>query len=93
MKKISVVGSLNMDLVTQVVRTPKVGETIMGNGFIEIPGGKGANQAVAVGRLGGNVNMIGMVGNDAFGEDLMSNLKKIRLTVNLLVAVTKMQLD
>ncbi len=62
MKNILVIGSLNMDLVTQVRKTPKVGETVLGNGFREIPGGKGANQAVAIGKLGGPVSMIGRVG-------------------------------
>lgn len=74
MKKILVLGSLNMDLVTNVKVTPKVGETILGRGFSEIPGGKGANQAVAIGRLGGNVSMLGRVGNDNFGADLIQAL-------------------
>jgi len=75
MKKILVLGSLNMDLVTNVKVTPKVGETIIGNGFSEIPGGKGANQAVAIGRLGGDVAMFGRVGDDNFGSDLIEALK------------------
>lgn len=75
MDKIVVIGSLNMDLVTQVGKTPKVGETVLGSGFSEIPGGKGANQAVAIGRLGGQVSMIGRVGEDAFGKALLDNLK------------------
>lgn len=74
MKKILVLGSLNMDLVTRVKRTPKVGETLLGNGFDEIPGGKGANQAVAIGRLGGHVTMIGKLGEDAYAESLLKNL-------------------
>ncbi|MBN2260496.1 MAG: ribokinase, partial [Clostridiales bacterium] len=53
MKKIIVIGSLNMDLVTRVKLTPKIGETVLGNGLEKIPGGKGANQAVAIGRLKG----------------------------------------
>lgn len=75
MKKILVIGSLNMDLVTHVKTTPRVGETVLGNGYSEIPGGKGANQAVAIGRLGGEVSMLGMVGSDNFGQVLTSNLK------------------
>jgi len=55
MKKTLVVGSLNMDLVTNVEKSPKVGETILGTDIVEYPGGKGANQAVALGRLGGLV--------------------------------------
>ncbi len=76
MKKILVLGSLNMDLVTNVKVTPKVGETIIGRGFNEIPGGKGANQAVAIGRLGGNVKMLGRVGGDNFGTDLIKALNE-----------------
>lgn len=76
MKKINVLGSLNMDLVTNVNITPKVGETILGSGFSQIPGGKGANQAAAIGRLGGNVSMIGRVGNDPFADKLLSSLEK-----------------
>ena len=76
MKKVLVLGSLNMDLVTNVKVTPKVGETILGRGFSEIPGGKGANQAVAIGRLGGKVSMLGRVGDDNFGADLLEALAK-----------------
>lgn len=76
MKKVLVLGSLNMDLVTNVKVTPKVGETILGRGFSEIPGGKGANQAVAMGRLGGQVSMLGRVGDDNFGTDLLEALTK-----------------
>lgn len=82
MGKIIVIGSLNMDLVTQVKKTPKVGETILGQGFKEIPGGKGANQAVSIGRLGGQVKMIGMVGDDAFGLALTSNLVKNNVDIS-----------
>lgn len=74
MKKILVLGSLNMDLVTRVHITPKVGETLLGEGLEQIPGGKGANQAVAIGKLGGQVAMLGRVGMDGFGEVLMKNL-------------------
>ena len=74
MKKILVLGSLNMDLVTRVSMTPKVGETLLGEGLEQIPGGKGANQAVAIGKLGGQVAMLGRVGMDGFGEVLMKNL-------------------
>lgn len=74
MKKILVVGSLNMDLVTNVEKSPKVGETILGTDIVEYPGGKGANQAVALGRLGGLVSMVGMVGNDTYGDQLLKNL-------------------
>ncbi len=76
MMKILVVGSLNMDLVTKVNTTPKVGETVLGDGLILIPGGKGANQAVAIGRLGGDVTMVGFVGDDSNGKTLIDNLNK-----------------
>lgn len=76
MKRILVLGSLNMDLVTRVKMTPQVGETILGNGFDQIPGGKGANQAVAIGKLGGKVAMLGCVGKDDFGAVLTANLMK-----------------
>lgn len=76
MKKINVIGSLNMDLVTGVHKTPVVGETVLGNGFVQIPGGKGANQAATIGRLGGHVSMIGKVGRDEFGTQLIESLNK-----------------
>lgn len=76
MKKILVVGSLNMDLVVRVQNLPKLGETILGDAFYENPGGKGANQAVAAARLGAHVSMIGKIGKDAYGTALLENLKK-----------------
>lgn len=73
---ITVVGSLNMDLVTEVEYTPSVGETILGNGLEQIPGGKGANQGVTIGKLGGNVHMIGKVGTDDYGKALLESLSE-----------------
>lgn len=81
MKKILVVGSINMDLVTMTERTPKIGETIIGRSFAQIPGGKGANQAVAMARLGAHVKMVGRVGDDSFGEVLIEGMKKDGLGV------------
>lgn len=75
MSKITVIGSLNMDLVINTPRVPVMGETIIGSGFMTAPGGKGANQAVAAAKLGGNVTMVGCVGDDIFGRDLINNLK------------------
>ena len=72
---IIVVGSLNMDLVIQSEHIPRPGETVLGNGFKQIPGGKGANQADAVAKLHGKVSMIGAVGKDSFGEVLTESLK------------------
>ena len=66
-KPIVVVGSLNMDLVMRTPRVPVGGETLHGHEFSTLPGGKGANQAVACARLGAKVRMIGQVGNDGFG--------------------------
>lgn len=64
-----------MDLVTSTNKIPKVGETVLGHSFHTIPGGKGANQAVAAARLGADVTMIGAVGNDSFGETLVDHLR------------------
>ncbi|OPX42117.1 ribokinase [Ruminiclostridium hungatei] len=72
--RITVVGSLNIDMVVTTPRLPVLGETILGSGFMTTPGGKGANQAVAAARLGGNVSMIGCTGDDIFGNSLLSNL-------------------
>ncbi|WP_084820329.1 ribokinase [Mesobacillus campisalis] len=73
---IAVTGSLNMDLVTTVDRFPKKGETLQGNAFSTIFGGKGANQAVAAARLEREVHMIGRVGDDAFGSEYLGHLKQ-----------------
>jgi len=75
-KPIVVVGSINIDLVMNTERIPVEGETITGKDFQVHPGGKGANQAVAVGKLGYPVQMIGRVGSDAFGQQLRSNLEQ-----------------
>ena len=75
MSEIVVIGSLNMDLVTGTPRIPLPGETLHGEYFRMIPGGKGANQAVAINRLGGKVTMVGRVGQDAFGSQLTDNLR------------------
>lgn len=71
---IVVVGSINMDLVARMARLPRPGETVHGQSFQTIPGGKGANQAVAVARLGVRVTLIGRVGDDSFGETLLRSL-------------------
>ncbi len=77
MKNIVVVGSLNMDLVVRTARLPTPGQTIRGQAFQTIPGGKGANQAVAASRLAGaetTVHMVGRVGKDTFGDTLRQSL-------------------
>jgi ribokinase len=72
--QVVVVGSLNVDLVIRSARIPRPGETILGGEFHTLPGGKGANQAVAAARLGARVSMVGRVGDDAFGQELLNNL-------------------
>lgn len=74
--KIVVIGSINMDLVMKVKRLPEKGETLTAQSYITVPGGKGANQAVAAARLGAEVLMIGALGNDGFGEDLFQKLSE-----------------
>ena len=71
-----VVGGLNMDLVVKVARMPVAGETVHGGDVHTIPGGKGANQAAGAARLGGQVAMVGRVGDDAFGPRLIDNLQR-----------------
>ncbi|MCE6977239.1 ribokinase [Pseudomonas frederiksbergensis] len=72
--KVVVIGSLNMDLVTRAPRLPRGGETLIGESFATVSGGKGANQAVAAARLGAQVSMVGCVGSDAYGEALRGAL-------------------
>lgn len=74
MSRVVVLGSLNMDLVVSLSRLPRTGETVIGDRLQRFPGGKGANQAVAAARLGADVAMVGRVGNDSFGDELLSNL-------------------
>lgn len=74
-KPIVVVGSINTDLVSTTRKIPAIGETVIGTDFQVHPGGKGANQAVAVARLGYPVRLIGRLGNDKFGSQLRSHLE------------------
>jgi ribokinase len=76
MANILVIGSLNADLVVRAPRFPAPGETISGENLAIIPGGKGANQAVAASRQGASVAMVGRVGSDSFGPTLIQNLQK-----------------
>lgn len=76
---ITVIGSINMDLVVQTDVFPTQGETVLGNLFTTIPGGKGANQAVAAARLGSQVKMVGALGIDSFGVELRANLTKEKI--------------
>ncbi|MFA1738372.1 PfkB family carbohydrate kinase [Lysinibacillus fusiformis] len=85
---ITVIGSLNMDLVVQMNAFPKQGETILGHAFQTVPGGKGANQAVATARLGSDVAMIGCVGQDSFGERLCVGLQQEQVNTDAIVHST-----
>src|SRR6202165_4755093 len=80
------VGSLNMDQVVQVPRMPVLGETLLGASSLKlVPGGKGANQAVAMARLGASVMMAGRVGSDPFGEQLLKALQADTVDTHLVV--------
>ncbi|SCA93080.1 Ribokinase [Pseudolactococcus piscium] len=83
MNKITVIGSVSMDMVTQTQNIPSGGETVLGERFDTFPGGKGANQAVAISRLSKErVNFIGGVGEDRFGQTLLDYLKKEYILVD-----------
>ena len=82
MKKVVVVGSLNMDLVMEVDRIPKIGETIKGEEMSYLIGGKGSNQAVAACRLGNEVTMIGCTGKDTFGDKVLKHLKEEGINID-----------
>ncbi|MFD5141319.1 ribokinase [Streptomyces sp. NPDC058378] len=87
MTAIAVLGSTNMDLVAYVARAPGRGETVTGREFRTVPGGKGANQAVAAARAGGDVVMIGAVGTDEYGSALRTNLEHAGVDTELLHTV------
>lgn len=80
---IIVFGSINMDLVVYSDKQPAEGETILGNSFDTFQGGKGANQAVAVSRLGIPVSLIGKVGTDVFGDELLENLNSEQVDTSM----------
>jgi len=87
-RNILVIGSANIDLVARVSRIPRPGETLMGQSFATICGGKGANQAVAAARLGGNVSFLGCVGDDAFGVQQKESLRAAGVKLDLLKTVS-----
>jgi ribokinase len=72
--ELTIVGSINLDLVARVERLPRAGETIAGRDFVRVPGGKGANQAVAAARLGARVRMVGAVGDDPLADEALAGL-------------------
>ncbi len=74
--RLTVVGSINLDLVLQAERLPRSGETVSGATFARVPGGKGANQAVAAARLGAEVALVGCVGRDELAEDALAGLRE-----------------
>ena len=81
--RITVVGSVNLDLVARVARLPEPGETVGGATFARVPGGKGANQAVACARLGADVTMIAAVGRDAMADEALAGLRDAGVTLQL----------
>lgn len=91
MAKICVIGSNSMDLVVTSSRRPGAGETVLGDSFKTVPGGKGANQAVAAARLGADVSMIGRVGDDAFGTAILNNFKANGVNTQNVKPVTHME--
>jgi ribokinase len=74
--RLSVVGSINLDLVVRAERLPRPGETVTGASFSRVPGGKGANQAVAAARLGAEVALVGCVGSDALAVEALAALRE-----------------
>ena len=81
--QIAVVGSINLDLVARCERLPRVGETVSDAEFTRVPGGKGANQAVACARLGASVTMIGAVGSDVFAREAVLGLEEAGVELRL----------
>lgn len=79
---IAIAGSLNMDFIVSVAALPFPGQTVLGSGFRTLPGGKGANQAYAVARLGGEARMIGRIGDDGFGEEIKTGLAAAGVNVD-----------
>ena len=76
MKKIFVIGSATMDMVVKADKHPLPGETLLGGNFLMNPGGKGANQAVAIARLGGDLTFVAKLGNDIFGKQIIEGFRK-----------------
>jgi ribokinase len=85
MSEIMVVGSINMDVVNYVDQFAKPGETIHGRSTEFVPGGKGANQAIAAARSGAKVRMVGAVGLDSFGTELVSSLRAAEVDSDFVV--------
>jgi len=86
--ELTVVGSINLDLVARVERLPRAGETLSGVDFVRVPGGKGANQAVAAARLGAHVRMVGAVGDDPLADEALAGLRGAGVELELSLATT-----
>ncbi|KAA9028389.1 ribokinase [Niallia endozanthoxylica] len=91
MIKMTVIGSSSMDLVVTALKRPNKGETILGDSFKTVPGGKGANQAVAAARLGAEVYMVGCVGGDTFGEEILNNFTSNGVITTYVEPVTHLE--
>ena len=85
--RVVVVGSANIDLVATAPHLPRAGETVLGNDFSQVPGGKGANQAIAACRAGASVALIGAIGSDSFGVTLRARLTASTVDISLLRVV------
>lgn len=88
MKKVLVVGSLNMDFAVYMERRPQPGETLMAKSMKLVPGGKGANQAYAFGKLGVEATMVGAVGKDTFGKQLLASLESVSVNTTGIKEIT-----
>src|SRR5687768_14395700 len=84
-KRIVVIGSTNVDMVVKAHHIPVPGETVLGGAFFMNPGGKGANQAVSIARLGGNVSFISKVGNDIFGQQAIQSFHQAGIDVEFIL--------
>ncbi|MBP1153792.1 MULTISPECIES: ribokinase [unclassified Paenibacillus] len=82
--KIAIVGSLNMDIIVSMERMPHAGETVTAQHVSYLPGGKGANQAVGCAKLGADVSMIGAVGQDVFGKQIVGKFQELGIATNRL---------
>lgn len=81
MTEVLVIGSINMDLVVKVNEIPKIGETLLGNRLLQIPGGKGANQGVAIAKLKSGVTFLGKVGNDIYADIMLNSMKEAGVNI------------
>lgn len=87
--KIGVVGSINMDKVATVAHIPRKGETLLASNYMETFGGKGANQAVAIAKLGGDVTLFGCVGDDWDGQRTMAHMKEVGVAMDAVETIAK----